>query len=145
MKMHISSGGVVYKEQNKKIKYLVMYRKKTDSWHLPKGTKNYGENLKDTARREIKEETGQKVKLEKYIGKLESRYKKSGKNIEKNTHYFLAQITKEYKTPKRDSEHDKTCSLSYRTALRHLQHFSLYEKEGEILKMAERMLRQRVP
>ncbi|MCE9549062.1 NUDIX domain-containing protein [Candidatus Nomurabacteria bacterium] len=143
MSKHISSGAVVYILENKTIKVLIMHRKKSDSWHLPKGSQIEGESLEETALREIKEETGVQVELGKYIGKLDSTFERNGETIEKETHYFLAQPVGEYISfDKHDNEHDEVNFYEYEIVLNHLENFSLHEKEGEILKMAEQVLRQ---
>jgi len=142
MKKHISSGAVVYFDDGRIKKFLIMCRKESDSWHLPKGTQNDGETLEQTALREVKEETGLDVSLGKYIGKLDSSYERDGQIIQKETNYFLATpLGSPQINNKHDSEHDEIAFFDYATALNHLENFSLYEKEGEILKMAEQLLR----
>lgn len=141
MKKHISSGAIIYISRNGKRKYLIMHRKKSNSWHLPKGTQETGESLKKTALREIKEETGLKIKIEKYIGLLNSVYKRDKKIVQKETYYFLAQPKDARSTLHlHDYEHDKVIFVSYKTALHHLRNYSIYEKEEEVLKIAEKML-----
>jgi 8-oxo-dGTP pyrophosphatase MutT (NUDIX family) len=143
MRKHISSGAIIYISDKRIIKFLIMYRRKSNSWHLPKGTQIAGESIKETALREVREETGLKINIEKYIGKLDSFFERDGKKIKKETNYFLAQPKgKKLLLNNHDSEHDKICFLKYKTALNHLENFSLHEKEGEILKMAEQVLRQ---
>lgn len=136
MEKHISSGAIVYKKKGETFEVLVMHRMRTNSWHLPKGTQNNGETIEETAVREVKEETGLDIKLKKYIGLLESEFLKDNILTKKETHYF---ISDEFSGDinDHDKEHDKVCFLDYNTALSHLENFSLYEKEGKILKMAE--------
>jgi ADP-ribose pyrophosphatase YjhB (NUDIX family) len=68
---HISAGGVVWqKSGDDKIDVLLLHRFKSehwhcDSWHLPKGTRHYGETLKQTAIQEIEEGTGYRVETGK--------------------------------------------------------------------------------
>lgn len=136
MNKHISSGAIVYKNESKRIEILLLHRKATDSWHLPKGTQNLGETLEQTSIREVKEETGLDIELIKYIGKLDSTYLRDGVNINKETNYFLARSIGG-NIEIHDSEHDEVIFVDYSTALSRLEHFSLFEEEGKILKMAE--------
>ena len=136
MNTHISSGAIVYKVEDGIKNILLLHRSKTDSWHLSKGTQNLGESLEETALREIKEETGLDVKLESYIGKLDSKYIRDGVEIHKETNYFIAQVFGG-DVAMHDHEHDKIVFVDYPTALSRLENFSLYEEEGKILKMAE--------
>ncbi len=143
MQKHVSSGAVIYVQDGSILKYLLMYREKSNSWHLPKGSQNLGETLEEIALREIEEETGLKVKLQKYLTKLDSLFEKEGESIQKETHYFLAcPLDSKFSLSNHDHEHDSLHLLDYEIALNHLQDFSLFEKEGEVLKMAERVLRQ---
>jgi ADP-ribose pyrophosphatase YjhB (NUDIX family) len=121
-----------------------MYREKSNSWHLSKGTQIANETLEETSLREVKEETGLDITIEKYIGKLDSVFERNGQKINKETNYFLAKpASKKLIFDNRDNEHDEIHFFNYETTLSHLQDFSLYEKEGEILKMAEQMLRHK--
>ncbi len=54
----ICAGGVVYFNDGKNIFYLLLKSSKTGWWVFPKGNVNFQESLKETALREIKEETG---------------------------------------------------------------------------------------
>ncbi len=131
---HISSGAMVLRKQNGNLMVLMMYREKTDSWHLPKGTRNHDENLEETAIREVEEETGFKIKLGKYLGKLDSKINRDGKIINKETHYFLAEPVSGDES-RHDAEHDAVMFVEFTKALKYLEKFSLYEKEGEVLRM----------
>lgn len=106
---HISAGGVVYKSlENGEIQVLILHRIphgdwRDDSWHFPKGTRKDFEAIKQTAQREIEEETGYRVRLERYLGYLESFYPRDGILVHKLTHYYAAlalepfsEITKEH-------------------------------------------------
>lgn len=136
MDTHISSGAIVYKVENGIIKVLLLFRNSTNSWHLPKGTQNTGETLEQTAIREIKEETGVEVELIKYIGKLDSTFIRDNFSIKKQTNYFLAiPISENFNV--HDNEHDLISFIDLDKAISNLDNFSLYEKEGEILRIAK--------
>lgn len=67
----VAAHGLIEKDG----KFLVLHRAKTDGympgfWDIPGGTIEFGEDIKKALTREIKEETGLKVK----IGKIVSAY-----------------------------------------------------------------------
>lgn len=139
MQKHISSGAIVFQTSPVGVRVLLLYRKATNSWHLPKGTQRVGETLKETAGREVQEETGLQVRLESYVGKLDSLIHREDNTVPKETHYFLAKVFSG-DVASHDCEHDEVHFMDFKTALNHLENFSLHEKEGEILRMAERVL-----
>ncbi|MBM2827343.1 MAG: hydrolase, partial [Dehalococcoidia bacterium] len=65
----VSAGGVVCREVDGKIEMLLCGRTDNGLWSLPKGTPDAGETLRDTAMREVQEETGVQVRI---LGKIGS-------------------------------------------------------------------------
>lgn len=63
-----SCGGVVT-FRGKILLLYKNYRNKYEGWVLPKGTVEAGEEYKDTAAREVREETGVDASIIKYVGK----------------------------------------------------------------------------
>ena len=55
---HRSCGTVVFRENNGKIEFLILYQNGPGTWSFPKGHMEMGESEVDTARRETKEEIG---------------------------------------------------------------------------------------
>jgi len=79
-----AAGGLVY---NKKGDVLFIYR--NGKWDLPKGGKDKGEEIEDTALREIEEETGVgKLKINRKLQKTYHVFKRNGKYKLKITHWF---------------------------------------------------------
>lgn len=58
-------------------------------WGLPKGTPKPGENLEETARREVIEETGLQVEARRKIGSIRYWFVKGGVKYHKTVHFFL--------------------------------------------------------
>ena len=63
-----SCGGVVI-FRGKILLLYKNYRNKYEGWVLPKGTVEEGEEYKETAIREVREETGVSASIIKYVGK----------------------------------------------------------------------------
>ena len=75
-----SCGGVVIFRG----KILVLYkniRNKYEGWVLPKGTVEAGEEYKETALREVREESGVSASVIKYIGKSRSLVSDDGRQL----------------------------------------------------------------
>ena len=70
IKYLVSAGGVVYRSENGFIDVVLCGRRNPPLWGLPKGTPSPGESLKETALREVNEETGLNVELESPLGHI---------------------------------------------------------------------------
>ena len=71
----ISAGGLVYKITNEDVFFVICFKKSTNRWHLPKGTQESDENIKNTAIREVEEETGLKVCIKNFLSNIEYSFK----------------------------------------------------------------------
>lgn len=139
---HVSSGGVVYRKRDNKIEIILLYRKNTDTYHLPKGTVEDGETLEQTAIREVIEETGYKVRLENFLGFLNSEFEKNdGAKIKKITHYFLFDLIGELQGDF-GKEHDEVLWVEINEAKELVlkNRLEWMEKEEEIIERAEELL-----
>ena len=133
---HISSGTVVYRDHEGTTEYLIMYRRKTDSYHLAKGTIHEHEPLDYRARMETLEETGYDVLLTDYLGSLKSVFTRDDMIIHKETHYFLAEAVE--KVSEGDDEHDEVAFYPFDEAINKLAHNSIFEAEHHVLKLAHK-------
>lgn len=93
-----SAGAVVFRRDKKtgKILYLILhYHFKGDYWDFSRGKMEKGEKEEETARREIKEETGlTDLKfIEGFREVTHWFYRWKGKNVYKEAVYFLAEST----------------------------------------------------
>lgn len=139
--MHISSGAVVYKIEHNELRVLLLYRSKTATYHLPKGTQEKGESLEDTAKREIREETGCEIILKKHLMAVNSFFERQGITIQKKTYYFVADcVSGELSC--NDKEHDEVFFTSINEAKILLNksggHYLGFENELEVLEMFEK-------
>ena len=97
-----AAGGIVYREGNEtgEPEFLLLLHKHGHYWSFPKGRRNKGETDLETARREIREETGieEFTLLEKggfFISNTVRYFVRRGSSlIPKEVHYFLVKFSK---------------------------------------------------
>lgn len=65
-----AAGGILWKKEGGQKKLAIVHRHKHDDWSLPKGKVDIKEAWKDTALREVLEETGFEAKIKKYAGSI---------------------------------------------------------------------------
>ncbi len=92
MKLEFSAGGIVYKKENGEVFVLVSQHSGHHGWVFPKGRigdhiKNEGK--KETAVREVEEETGVKGKIIESLKPIVYWYVWEGKRTKKTVYYFL--------------------------------------------------------
>lgn len=86
----VSSGGVVFRRNKKNEIEILMIQDSKDRWSLPKGQVKGEETLKQTAEREIKEETGlQRMEVMNWLGKVQFRYRRKNSLVLKTMHVYL--------------------------------------------------------
>ena len=88
-----TSGGMVFRRNKKtnEIEILLIQDAK-DRWTIPKGHIEEGESAKETAEREIREETGlQEMNVLNWLGKINFRYRRSTSLVLMTTEIFLVQ------------------------------------------------------
>ena len=96
-----SCGGVVI-FRGKILVLYKNYKNKYEGWVLPKGTVEAGEEYKETALREVKEETGVSASIIKYIGKSQYSFNTPQDVVEKDVHWYLMMADSYYSKPQRE-------------------------------------------
>ena len=96
-----SCGGVVI-FRGKILVLYKNYKNKYEGWGLPKGTVEAGEEYKETALREVKEETGVSASIIKYIGKSSYSFNTPQDMVEKDVHWYLMMADSYYSKPQRE-------------------------------------------
>ncbi len=97
----ISCGGVVIFRG----KILILYknfRSRYEGWVLPKGTVEPGEQFEETALREVREETGVRAWIMKYVGKSEYTFRVPQGTVNKEVHWYLMASDSYYSKPQRE-------------------------------------------
>lgn len=85
------AGGVLFREEDCKLFFLLIFRKKQQDWGFPKGRVEKGETLEECAIREIKEETGWSGKIINLIKNISYEHYDDKKDILRrvNVAFFL--------------------------------------------------------
>ena len=94
----VSCGGVVICRW----KILLLYKNQNGrymGWVLPKGTVEEGESFKETALREVKEESGANGRVIKYIGKTQYVFRGNDDMVSKSVHWYLMSADSFYCKP----------------------------------------------
>ena len=126
-----SCGGVVI-FRGKILLLYKNYKNKYEGWVLPKGTVEVGEEYKETALREVKEETGVSASIIKYIGKSQYSFNTMNDVVNKSVHWYLMMADSYYSKPQREEYFIDSGYYKYHEAY-HLLKFS---NEKQILEMA---------
>src|SRR6201995_1675508 len=87
-----TSGGIVFRhDKDGKVEILLMQDAK-NRWTIPKGHVEPGEEPKQTAEREIREETGlQEMAVGSYLGKVNFRYRRAHTLVLMTMHIYLVE------------------------------------------------------
>ena len=139
-----SAGAIIFRKTPSGIKYLLLFGDKI-GWGFPKGHIDPGETPKETAMREIKEETG--ITIEKFIPNFEvyTQYKithdfsktpplelPKEKHINKVCVFYLSEVKSKEVTI--SHEHEKYAWVTYKKAQ------GLLKFNNDLLKKANRMI-----
>ena len=124
IKRKTSAGCVIFYGEWPDVEYLLLYRKASpghrEFWGFSRGEVEQNETELDTAKREVKEETGLNVKvLPKFKHEIQFFFKEVGKLVRKKNIFFVAESsTKQVVLSK---EHDAFEWLPYDKAIDRLK------------------------
>jgi diadenosine hexaphosphate hydrolase (ATP-forming) len=84
-----TAGGIIFRAKGDDIEILLIQDAK-DRWTIPKGHIESGESPKETAVREIAEETGLKrIEVLSWLGKVDFRYRRQDRLVLMTTQVYL--------------------------------------------------------
>ena len=132
--IEISSGGVIFKRKDNSFEVALVSKKKGKIWCLPKGHIEEGESLKETAIREVKEETGLRGDIIYWYSNKD----KKGELIKifKRVYFFLLKYV-EGETKDHDHEVENVQWFDIKKARKILT----YKTEQDVMKKAEKILK----
>ena len=97
----VSCGGVVI-HIGKILLLYKDYKGRYEGWVLPKGTVEKEEDHKNTALREVREETGVSANIVKYIGDSQYTFRVANDIVNKNVHWYLMKAYNYYSKPQKE-------------------------------------------
>jgi ADP-ribose pyrophosphatase YjhB (NUDIX family) len=87
-----TAGGIIFRRKNERDIEILLIQDAKNRWTIPKGHIEEGESAKETAEREIREETGlQEMKVLNWLGKINFRYRRQQSLVLMTTEIFLVQ------------------------------------------------------
>lgn len=135
MQRAVSAGGVVYRQAPQGIEVVLCGRIEDAIWGLPKGTPAAGENLEQAAVREVTEETGLQVAIERKIDTIEYWFVEGGVRYHKFVHHYLM-VPTGGSVDDHDWEYDRVEWFSVEQAYKVLT----YHNEVEVVRKAVALL-----
>lgn len=133
--MVFSSGGVVVQKKETSWDVLLIRKRGSPFWTLPKGHLEEGEKEEDAALREVQEETGCAVQLGPRLGEIAFTYERDGRRFEEHATFYLMEVTEE--GPSRAPEEvEETRWFDLSEAFQ----FLFYENERGVLRKAQEYL-----
>lgn len=135
-----TAGGIVFRRnaKSKEIEILLIQDAK-NRWTIPKGHIEEGESSKQTAAREIGEETGLKdVKIMQWLGKINFRYRRQQSLVLMTTEIFLVQALGDTDALKPEEWMNGIKWFSTSQALDKIE----YEDIGKLILIALKKIRQ---
>ncbi|MDO4965467.1 MAG: NUDIX hydrolase [Lachnospiraceae bacterium] len=127
----VSCGGVVIHRG----KILLLYKNihnRYEGWVLPKGTVEKGESFEQTALREVKEESGVKAEIIKFVGTSNYSFSVYDENINKEVHWYLMVADNYDSKPQREEFFMDSGYYKYHEAY----HLLKFQNEKNILEKA---------
>ena len=136
MRREISAGGAVYRKTDKKILWLVCKHSGYKKWVLAKGRIDGQDTMKETAVREVEEETGVRAKIVGKVRPVEKyTYTLKGERIFKIVEYFLMEYVAG-DTADHDWEMEEVEWLKFDEAYKRLD----FPGQKQVLKRAQEMV-----
>ncbi len=135
MKKEKSCGAVVVRREEGSFKTLLIQNKNGGHWAFPKGHVEGTETEKETAVREVKEETGLDIVINTDFRAKVQYSPKAG--VTKDVVYFLAVVNTD-KTKRQEEEIDALCWMDVENAVSCIT----FERDKEVMQKAAQYIKQ---
>ncbi len=127
-----SAGGLIISNN----KVLILFSKKRNQYLFPKGTIENNETPRQTALREVLEESGYHTKILKSLGSIHYSFEENGNKIRKTVYHYLLKLVDDQEIPKpnlQQNEDFRNLWLNYREAYDKLSHLQNKEILANVL------------
>lgn len=133
-----TAGGIVFRHSKTGEVEILLIQDSKGRWTIPKGHIEDGETARQTAEREIREETGlQKMTVKDWLGKINFRYRRSNSLVLMTTEIFLVQAEGDDKKIKPEKWMTSLAWLSAQDALDKIE----YEDIGKLILLGLKKIR----
>lgn len=124
----------MYRRGEHGIEIVLCGRTPDGLWALPKGTPQPAESLRETALREVREETGLGVEIEADLGTIRYTFSRpaAGIRYEKTVHHYLMRPSGAGSVDDHDGEYDRVAWFVAEEVLRLMTHRS----EADVVRRA---------
>ncbi len=133
-----TAGGIVFRRKNGEVQILLAQDAK-DRWTIAKGHVEEGEVTRETAKREIQEETGlQEMSVMDWLGKISFRYRRQSSLVLMTMHVYLVQAQGDTDKLKKEEWMNGISWFNVPDALDKIE----YEDIGKLILLAMKKIRQ---
>lgn len=139
-KRQVSSGGVIFRQEDGRVQIALIGLRGGSVWCLPKGAVERGEDPEATALREVKEETGLLGRPLEKLGAIEYWFydKEEGARVHKTVHFYLFEYVEG-----KPEDHDREVEEVRWYPAKEVLKLMTYRNEREVVEKALRTIEER--
>jgi diadenosine hexaphosphate hydrolase (ATP-forming) len=135
-----TAGGIVYRQGKSGAVEILLIQDSKGRWTIPKGHIEEGETARQTAEREIREETGlQQMTVQEWLGKINFRYRRGNSLVLMTTEIFLVRAEGKHDSIKKEKWMTSLGWLSANEALDKIE----YDDIGKLILLGLKKIRSR--